>query len=236
MSAALEGASFGDFCAAAWKRTAALQQAICDHPFNRALADGTLHKDRFAFYMVQDARYLVGFSRALAAAATRAPDTDAAAFFATSAHQALAVERGLHSGELRRLGWDQDKTASVPTSPTCLAYTSFLGAVALAEPWPVLVAALLPCFWVYHHVGQTIAAATANFTNHPYRAWIATYADDAFAVSVATARRIADQGALRAPGGVANQMLDAFSRASEYEWMFWESAWQLETWPTARWL
>jgi hypothetical protein len=27
----------------------------------------------------------------------------------------------------------------------------------------------------------------------------------------------------------------AFTRGCEYEWLFWESAWRLETWPTRRW-
>ncbi|MFB2606764.1 thiaminase II, partial [Rhizobium phaseoli] len=27
------------------------------------------------------------------------------------------------------------------------------------------------------------------------------------------------------------EMTDAFVRASQYEWMFWDSAWRLETWP-----
>jgi thiaminase/transcriptional activator TenA len=224
-----------DFCGLAWERTAALQGAICDHPFNRALAAGTLDGRRFAFYLAQDARYLVGFSRALAAASARAPDVDAAAFFAQSAHTALVVERGLHRGELGRLGVSEEEAALVEPSPTCLAYTSYLGSLALAEPWPVLVAGLLPCFWVYQHVGEQIAEQTAGLPGHPYRAWIDTYSDESFAASVATARRLADTAAMAASDSVVGQMLDAFSRASEYEWMFWDSAWNLEAWPTARW-
>jgi thiaminase (transcriptional activator TenA) len=224
------------FCRAAWERTAALQQAICDHPFNQALAGGTLDPERFAFYLTQDARYLIAFSRALALAAARAPDLEAAAFFAEGAHTALVVERSLHDGELKQLGWDERRTASVPTSPTCLAYTSFLGAVASLEPWPVLVAAVLPCFWVYHHVGSGIAERTAQVSDHPYRAWIATYADEAYAAAVTTVREIADRAAASATAPTVKRMLDTFSRASEYEWLFWDSAWRLETWPTAGWL
>ncbi|MFD0486483.1 hypothetical protein ACFQ0O_04820 [Saccharopolyspora spinosporotrichia] len=70
------------FCARAWARTADLQQAIVEHPFNAALTDGSLDRDRFAFYIVQDARYLVGFAQALAAASSRADDAEDAAFLA----------------------------------------------------------------------------------------------------------------------------------------------------------
>lgn len=225
-----------DFCGLAWERTAALQGVICEHPFNRALAEGTLDSRRFAFYMAQDARYLIGFSRALAIASARAPDIEAVAFFAASAHQAVLVERQLHQGELRRLGGEGQQMATVDTSPTCLAYTSFLGSVAVSEPWPVLVGALLPCFWVYQHVGQTISERTAGRADHPYRAWIDTYADPSFAASVASARHIADLAAASTTTTVIDQMFESFTRATEYEWLFWESAWNLEGWPTARWL
>jgi len=138
------------FCAAVWDDTAALQQAILDHPFNVALADGSLDADRFAFYLVQDARYLAGFSRALATASMRADVPDDAVFFASSAQTALVVERALHEGYLARFGTD---IAAVETAPSALAYVSHLHSVALTRPYPELVAALLPCYWVYANVG-----------------------------------------------------------------------------------
>jgi thiaminase (transcriptional activator TenA) len=223
------------FCRAASSRTAALQQAICDHPFNKALADGSLDAQRFGFYLVQDSRYLVGFARALASAAAQAPDSEAAAFFALASRDALIEERSLHDGELRRLGWDSKLAAAVETSPTCLAYTSYLAAVSVSEPWPVLVAALLPCFWVYHHVGMEIAGRTADVVDHPYAAWIATYSDSSFGATVAEIRGLADRAAADASPAILEGMHAAFSRATEYEWMFWDSAWQLEAWPTATW-
>jgi thiaminase (transcriptional activator TenA) len=223
------------FCHAVAESTAALQRAISDHPFNQALTDGTLDAERFGFYLVQDSRYLAGFSRALAMASTQAPDGETAAFFALGAHRALMAERSLHDGELRRLGWDGERVASVPTSPTCLAYTSYLAAVAVTDSWPVLVAALLPCFWVYHRVGLEIAAQTAAVSAHPYRPWIDAYSDPEFGAQVSIIRQIADQAAAEATAAIVGRMREAFSRASEYEWMFWDSAWQVEAWPTAAW-
>src|ERR1700728_3690300 len=62
------------FCEAAWADTAALRAAIDALPFNRELAAGTLARERFQFYITQDALYLGQFSRALAIAAAKAPD------------------------------------------------------------------------------------------------------------------------------------------------------------------
>jgi thiaminase/transcriptional activator TenA len=219
-----------------WAFTAELQEAIRRHPFNEALASGSLDRDRFVFYLVQDARYLAGFSRALAVASTRAPVAADAAFLAHSSHTALVVERGLHAGYLEGYGVSAADAARLPTSPSCLAYASYLQATALAEPFAVIVAALLPCFWVYHHVGSGIHERTGADPTHPYREWIATYADDGFAQSVAAMQDIVERAAAGAGTDVVDAMAGAFCRASEYEWMFWQGAWCREGWETAKWL
>lgn len=224
------------FCAAAWAHTAELQDAIVRHPFNLALADGTLQRDRFAFYIVQDARYLFGFARALAAAAARAEDPADSAFLAGSAHGALAEERRLHAGYVEQLGLTAEEMSGIETSPTCLAYTSYLRASAQSEPYPVAVAALLPCFWVYQHVGSTILEQTGDTSAHPYGRWIDTYADEEFATTVLGARDLTDRLAAAADERTRERMLTAFVRCSEYEWLFWNSAWEKQEWPTARWL
>ncbi|GAA0524402.1 aminopyrimidine aminohydrolase [Saccharopolyspora subtropica] len=224
------------FCAKAWAHTADLQQAIVEHPFNTALADGTLDRDRFAFYIVQDSRYLVGFAQALAAAATRADDPADAAFLAGASQGALVEERRLHAGYVAEFGLTDEEIAGIGTSPSCLAYTSYLRACALTEPYPVLLAAILPCFWVYQHVGSTILEATDGAEGHPYQAWIRTYADDEFAQAVLTARDLTDRVAKGVDAQTEARMLEAFTRATEYEWLFWNSAWVREEWPTARWL
>lgn len=224
------------FCDKAWQHTADLQDAIVAHPFNAALADGTLDRERFAFYLVQDQRYLVGFSRALAVASARAGDVDEAAFLAQSAHTALVVERSLHAGYLDRFGVGADDVVGIETAPSALAYTSYLAAVALHGTQAELVAALLPCFWVYEHVGRTVLERVGDLTGHPYAAWIQTYADDEFAASVATMRGIVDRHADATDDAGRDAMLARFVRGCEYEWLFWDAAWRMETWPTRRWV
>jgi len=219
------------FSADVWGRVGRLVDAIVDHPFNHSLIDATLDPEVFAFYLIQDARYLAGFARALAAASVAAPDAEAAAFWAGSAHQAIVVEAELHAGYL-----GTRDVATVATSPSALAYASWLQATALSGPYQVLVAALLPCFWIYEHVGRVTLAGTAGRPEHPYRRWIDTYGGEDFAASVGRARRLVDAAADGADEASRAAMAAAFVRATEYEWMFWDSAWHREGWPTARWL
>ena len=62
------------FSEAAWQRTARLREAIDALPFNTELAAGTLSRERFQGYIVQDALYLGQYSRVLAIAGVKGPD------------------------------------------------------------------------------------------------------------------------------------------------------------------
>ncbi|MBS0236456.1 MAG: hypothetical protein JSS50_03860 [Proteobacteria bacterium] len=47
----------------AWNRSKQLIGAIKAHPFNQKLMNGTLDRDRFAYYIEQDSLYLRKFAR-----------------------------------------------------------------------------------------------------------------------------------------------------------------------------
>jgi len=214
----------------AWERTRRLREAIHRLPFNTELAAGSLTRERFRGYILQDALYLGRFSRALAIAAAKAPDSDAMQSFAQSALRAVAVEQALHGQYLREFSIDPARIGEAETSPDCLAYTSYLIAAAYHEPWEVLVAALLPCFRIYWDVGCAIAQRAA--LENPYRAWIDTYADERFGKAVETAVAVGDRAAAAVTATTRAAMLAAFVRACQYEWLFWDGAYQRRGWPS----
>jgi len=213
----------------AWQRGAPLYAAILELPFNRELAAGTLSRERFAFYMLQDAHYLTYFARALAVTAARAPDNEALIQFAGSAKAAVVVERALHQGFFRDFGIAPAEAAATEPSPTCAHYTHYLLALAHNAPYEVSVAALLPCFWIYWEVGKHLLEVARP--DNPYQAWIDTYADEAFADGVRQVIAISDRVATEATPAIRDQMHRAFRRAAQLEWMFWDCAYRLERWP-----
>ena len=212
------------FCDRAWQRTTELRAAIDKLPFNRELAAGTLRRDRFQFYIAQDALYLDQYARILVIAGARGPDGATLRLFAESALEAVAVEQALHGQYL-----SQFDAGSVDASPDCLGYTSFLLATAYHEPWEVLLAALLPCFWIYWDVGNTIARQAS--ADNPYQAWIDTYSDQAFGDAVRAVISATDQAAADATDSVRARMMTAFVRSSQFEYLFWDGAYQLRGWP-----
>ena len=59
-----------------WQGVTDIYAAIVAHPFLAGLSHGSLPKDCFAFYVVQDALYLKDYARALASVASRAAGCD----------------------------------------------------------------------------------------------------------------------------------------------------------------
>ena len=217
------------FSEEAWQRTAALRAAIHLLPFNSELAAGTLTPERFRFYILQDAIYLAQYSRVLSLAAAKAPDTASLQAFGHSALGAVAVEQRLHEHYLREFGVEPEVVAAAEPTPDCLAYTSFLLATAHQQPWAVLVAALLPCFWIYWDVAGAIVRRAAP--DNRYQAWIDTYADPAFGEAVERVIGIADAAAVTTQSA-RPAMLAAFARSAQYEYLFWDGAYQQRRWPS----
>jgi thiaminase/transcriptional activator TenA len=217
------------FSREAWDRNARVYETIRTMAFNTELAAGTLSEARFKHYLTQDAHYLVGFGRALALAAAKAPQADRIVQFAKSAEVAIIVERALHGSFFEQFGITPQTFAETSLSPACHHYVSYLMATAYAEPYEVVLGALLPCFWIYAEVGRDIHARAAP--SNPYQAWIDTYAGEEFQIAVHAVIEATDEAAERASVHLRGRMHSAFMRATQLEWLFWDSAYRLETWP-----
>jgi thiaminase (transcriptional activator TenA) len=231
MSLHEEGRNMVDdaFSAEAWRRNVTAYEAIRTMPFNADLAAGTLSEARFKAYIAQDAHYLIGFARALAIVAAKAPHADRIVQFAEAAKVAVIVERALHESFFREFGIGPQAFAAIPLSPACDHYVSYLLATCYGEPYEVGLAALLPCFWIYAEVGRDIHARAA--VGNPYQAWIDTYAGEEFHAAVRGVISAADEAAALASELVRARMHAAFARATQLEWMFWDGAYRLQEWP-----
>ncbi len=212
----------------AWELIAGWREAIGTMAFIRALSDGTLPEAPFTFYLAQDAIYLAEFARALSLASAQAPTPEGQAFYAGSAHVALDVESSLHRDWLA----DHAGPASATASPVTAAYTDHLLAVAARGSYPVLAAAVLPCYWLYAHIGSVITSQAGKLTGHPYERWISTYADPAFQKATDTARALADAAARVSESATRSRMLVAFERSSIHEYLFFQQGTHQAGWPT----
>ena len=217
------------FTAALWTAMTPIYGAILRHPFLAGLTDGSLPRERFRFYVVQDALYLREFARALSLAAARAPQDDWIVMFNEHAAGALRVERALHEGFFEDFGLSADEVAATPPAPTNLAYTSYLLAVAYGAPFHEALAALLPCYWIYWEVGKQLERAGSP--DPLYARWIATYASEEFGGVVRAVLAATEAVAAQRSSVERETIRRHVLTTSRYEWMFWDMGWRLEAWP-----
>jgi thiaminase/transcriptional activator TenA len=212
-----------------WAAMEPIYGAILAHPFVRGLTDGSLPRDSFRFYVVQDALYLREFARALSVAAARAPVDDWIIMFNEHAATALRVEPALHDGFFQQFGLTPEAVAATPLAPVTQAYTSYLLAVAYGAPFHENVAALLPCYWIYWEVGK--ALERAGSPEPLYARWIATFAGVEFGAVVRAVLAAVDGVATRLGPAEREAMRRHAVTTARYEWMFWDMGYRREQWP-----
>ncbi len=209
-----------------------LWEQIHTMPFNAELSAGTLPAEVFQGYIIQDAHYLEGFARALAIAASRAPEPAIVGQLSASSTSAVMVESALHGEYMKMFSVSREDFLATPRSQACDHYLNSLISIAATEPFPVTVCALLPCFWVYYSVGQALSQTQTE--HNPYQAWIDTYAGEEFEGAVQGMLTLTDKLAETADSTTIAAMTAAFKRATWHEWRFWDSAYHLLTWPEVR--
>lgn len=209
-----------------WAAAEPVYQAILHHPFIRGLTDGSLDREVFRHFVVQDAHYLREYARALAVCAARSPTEDDVRAFAADAGGAVAAEQEMHQGFMAELG---ERPQDAVVLPTTRAYTSYLLAVAYGGSFLDGLAAVLPCYWIYARVG---AELLANSSPDPlYARWIAAYGDESFQAVVRRVLDVADRVGAAASAAELTRAVEHFSTTARYEWMFWDAAWRREEWP-----
>lgn len=185
---------------------------------------------RFTYFILQDYVYLLDFAQVLCQGGARSPDLETLELFCRHALGAVEVERSFHASFGRTLGLSRRQLDAVPKGPVTQAYIGHLQSVARGGSLCELVAAVLPCYWIYGEIGRRL------YKNRPrkpkiYRQWIETYASETFWQPVREQIRLMDRLGATVNGSEKKLMTAHFVLSSRYEFMFWEQAYRLENWP-----
>ena len=212
-----------------WFNTATIKtdeilEKIKEHPFIIELMDGTLSKEVFQFYVNQDSLYLSEYKKTLAQLSIKCEEANDTQFFLDAATGIILVEDELHQVFLNEEHFNNEP------SPSCELYTGYMSRIANNHSLEEGLAVILPCFTIYKEIGDYILANQTNKDSNPYQKWINTYASEDFASAVLNAIEITNRHAEKAPEEVLNKMDLAFIKTSKLEWMFWDSAYNKETW------
>ena len=210
---------------ALWREAAGAWDDYVRHPFVQGLGDGTLPRDGFLRYLVQDYRFLIHFSRAWALGAAKAGTLAEMRACIATVDALVNHEMPLHIRICAEAGIPAEALETTPEAPGNLAYTRYVLEAGYSGDFLDLLAALAPCVLGYGEIGARPAREGA--ADSPYRDWIATYASEDYQrtcrdvgalIDAAVAARLGD-----APETLPRwrELAGRFATATRLEAAFW---------------
>ena len=218
-----------------WNSAAPLIAITEKHPFLVSMVDGTLPLDNFQYYVLQDALYLTDFAASLRIMGDKfqsihTPTSQRLYEFATGAEEA---EKSLHNSFFKEWNIHDE---GVEMMPNTLLYTSYMIRICSTKCEAEGLAVLLPCFWVYMHVGKCMLQLRDKLGDSVKRspqfdAWIDMYGGEEFEKEVKDYIAIVDDVAKRSDEATVKKMEEHFIMSCKLEHMFWDQAQELMQWP-----
>ncbi|EFR88901.1 tena/thi-4 family [Listeria marthii FSL S4-120] len=205
-----------------------LWQETLRHPFVRSLADGTLEKEAFHFYLLQDDYYLSHFEKVIEKSVTQAGTEELAGEMRQVQGRLRQSELLMREQFYPRVGLTERDFSERKPAPTAYNYTSHLYRMADFGSFGVTIAALLPCYALYADMGKMYEGARSS---EPfYQELLDSYVDENYQKVVLQQKRLVEQAASMADARELSLMKHAFQISVEMEWAFFDMAYKKQNW------
>ncbi|WP_068675366.1 thiaminase II [Oceanobacillus sp. Castelsardo] len=199
-----------------------------NHPFVQGIVNGDLPLETFKNYIMQDIYYLKHYGKVHAFAAAHSDDFHVSAKLAEKAKNTAEAELTVHKEHAEILRITDKEMENFKPAPTAYAYTSHLYRAALSGSLAQIVAAMLPCYWLYADIGLKYKDAKPE--EKIYKNWLNMYGSSWFQESTQEMIDLLDELAEKAGAAEKEKIKEQFIIAKEYELAFWEMSYTFETW------
>lgn len=203
------------FSAKLWKMGRPLFQKMLEHPFNSELATGTLEPEKFKVYLQQDELYIRSYTNSLYHLLSKAPNQEAKVILSSFAEEGYILEKDLHKYFFKKFQIESTKKAL----PACKDYGDFLENVTSLASYPIGLASLLPCFWIYREVG--VHLNNTSVKDNPYQPWLDTYTDPEFHEQVRQILELIEEAADQSNCLIQDDMKTMYMQSCRMELGFW---------------
>lgn len=163
----------------------------------------------------------------LGLAVAKSDDLATMFYFAGLLDAALNTDMSFHREYANRFGITKQELEAEAKSPVTQAYSDFLLVVSYTGGVPELIAALLPCLWIYLEIGTRLKETGVTGEGNPYRRWIEIYSSQELKILCKQTRALLDRLAAGCPPEKKKRLEKIFIAGSRFEYLFWETAYNL---------
>ncbi len=198
-------------------------QAATQHAFTAQLADGSLPKEKMAWYLIQDYSFLENFVRLLASAVAKAPSLADAVPMAQFLGVVTGPENTYFQRSFEALGISVEARLATPLGDTTLAFNQVMAKAADSGCYAEIMAVLTVAEWSYL-TWATPFNPPAKTLPFYFAEWISLHAGPDFEAVVAHIRQQFDAAWLDLDEGERERVASAFKAAVTLERRFFEDA------------
>lgn len=203
-------------------------KAYNEHPFVLGIQEGTLNKEKFRYYIIQDYLYLEDYAKTFAIGVAKAKSFSTANLFAKYI-SVMNGELNIHNGYLAKLGVTQQEIDSATRSIDNLSYTSYMLRVAYEEGEVEILVAILSCAYSYEVIAKNILNNNPNAVNDDfYGDWVKGYSSKEYEEENIILLKTLDDLTENYTESQIQHLVDIFVACSRYELAFWEMSWMMK--------
>lgn len=202
--------------------------AYNEHPFVLGIQEGTLDKEKFRYYMIQDYLYLDDYAKSFAIGIAKAKSAETTRVFSDYINVLTEDETDIHRGYLGKFNVTRDELNSAERALDNLSYTSYMLRVAYEEGEAEILAAILSCAYSYEVIAKKIAENNPAAVNHDfYGEWVQGYISESYSEKNKALIEIFNRLTENYSEQQLNHLEKIFTACSRYELAFWEMAWNM---------
>ena len=198
------------------------------HPFLNEMGEGTLDKDKFKNYLIQDYLYLIEYAKSYAMACAKSRNLKEMKKFCDGISGCIETESANHIMYLKGFGENIDEIEfKYDLSLVNESYTSYMKSISAMGCVEETVAAVLPCTWSYNYIGLKLKEKYENsLEGNFYQSWIETYAGEEYTGFTEEWIDFTNELCDHLSDEQKEKLKDIFVKASIYELEFWNMAYE----------
>ena len=198
-----------------WEKAAAT-------PFLAEMGEGTLDRQRFYDYIVQDSIYLRDYLKAFAMGIFKADSLKQMQVFYSVLGFVNDSENATRLQYLRDCGKTDADVETVPKSAACAAYTKFLIDTAKNEDVPEILMAVMPCMVGYYYVFDSLLKRYPSVKETYFAPLVADYTSEFYKQCCDEWTAYCNEVCSGLPAARKKKLIAVFEEASAQELYFWE--------------
>lgn len=202
--------------------------AYNEHPFVLGIQNGTLAREKFKYYIIQDYLYLEEYAKVFALGIAKAKSPETIQLFSKYVTLLTEGEMDIHRGYMGKFAVSREELEATPRALDNLSYTSYMLRVAYEEGEAEILAAILSCAYSYEIIARKIVKNSPAALDHPfYGDWVKGYADPHYSEANVLLLNMTNQLTQHYTEPQLQHLTDIFLACSRYELAFWEMAWNM---------